>query len=277
MLIDPYSFYEWRQPRQTTYTLSLFVIASVAFCLTPSWLLVKVITLIAGLVFFALFPIGSRYPDYRLLASPAKWLFWNIPDHGEHSSFKWRTVSDSRAFIVAEWAIARLQIEGTRQETFGVHQEKHVDLESKGAPQHRGGLSVPSLPTSKHSAVQHRSPRAVDGANPGADPTARSPRVLLHVSYKCTSGRHSGSLFVTSLGVRFETAVGFRHQWEITYGNMKRVEKVRNSDPKFHPLLDVLSLTAEIPLNRSIALSRWAPVKISCSLMGMISRLRRRM
>ena len=251
--------------------------ACVAFCMTPSWLLVKVITLNAGLVFFALFPIGSRYPDYRLLASPAKWLFWNIPDHGELTSFKWRTISDLRAFIVAEWAIARLQIEGARQETSGVHQEKHVDLESEGAPQHRSGLSIPSLPASKHPAVQHRSLRAVDGVNPGADPTARSPRVFVHASYKCTSGRHSGSLFVTSLGVHFETAVGFRHQWEIRYSNMKRVEKVRNSDPIFHPLFDVLSLTPKIPLNRSIALSRWAPVKISCSLMAMISRSRRRM
>ena len=83
MLIRFPSFYEWRKPHQTAYTLSFFGIASLAFCLTPSWLLVKVITLGAGLVFFGLFPIGSRYPDYRLLVSPAKWLFWNIPNHGE--------------------------------------------------------------------------------------------------------------------------------------------------------------------------------------------------
>lgn len=88
LLIDSHSFYEWRQPRQTAYTLSLFAIACLAFCLTPSWLLVKSITLNAGLVFFGLFPIGSRYPDYRLLASPAKWLFWNIPNHGDSIHFK---------------------------------------------------------------------------------------------------------------------------------------------------------------------------------------------
>ena len=63
----------------------MLAIACLAFCLTPVWLLVKVTTLSAGMVFFGLFPIGSRYPDYRLLASPAKWLFWNIPNHGELS------------------------------------------------------------------------------------------------------------------------------------------------------------------------------------------------
>ena len=153
-----------------------------------------------------------------------------------------------------------------------------MDLGSKGAPQHRGGLSFASLQAaSKPSTVQHRSPKAVDGVSPSADPTATSPRVSAHGSYKCISGRHPGSLFVTSLGVRFETVMGSSDQWEIRYGNMKRVEKVRNNDPIFHPLLDVLSLTAKIPLNRSIALSKWAPVKISCSLMGMTNRSRRRM
>lgn len=92
LLIDSHSFYEWRQPRQTAYTLSLFAFACLAFYLTPSWLLVKSITLNAGLVFFGLFPIGSRYPDYRLLASPAKWLFWNIPNHGDLAHFK-RSIS----------------------------------------------------------------------------------------------------------------------------------------------------------------------------------------
>ena len=92
LLVDSPSFYEWRQPRQTAYTLGLLATACLAFCLTPSWLLVKSITLSAGLVFFGLLPIGSRYPDYRLLASPAKWLFWNIPNHGDLAHFK-RSIS----------------------------------------------------------------------------------------------------------------------------------------------------------------------------------------
>ena len=86
------SFYEWREPVRTAYTLSFFAAGCLAFSLTPVWLLVKISTLSAGLVFFGLFPIGSRYPDYRLLASPATWLFWNIPNHGKLS--RCHTVSD---------------------------------------------------------------------------------------------------------------------------------------------------------------------------------------
>ncbi len=62
---------------------------------TPSWLLLKMSTLAAGFAFFCLFPIATKYPDYRLLLSPSKRLLWNIPTH-------------------AEWAISFIQAEGTR-------------------------------------------------------------------------------------------------------------------------------------------------------------------
>ena len=196
LLIQPQSFYDWRQPRQTAYKPSLFPIACLGFCLTPSWLLVKVITLYIDLVFFGSFPIGSRYPDYRLLASPAKWLFWNIPNHGELSISKWRTISDLCGCIVAEWSIARLQIEGARQEALGARRENPVDVESKMAPQ-QSGLSISNLDAAgKHSPVQ------------GATPDDRSAILSAHVSYKCTSEKHSGRLFVNSLGIRFEGSMG---------------------------------------------------------------------
>lgn len=154
---------------------------------------------------------------------------------------------DLRTFNTAEWAIARLQIEGARQETLDVRQQKPVDLESKVIPQESGRLPMASLEAaSKHSAVQGRSPEAVDGVNPGATLTDRSARVPAHGSYKCINEKHSGRLIVTSLGVRFETAVGARHQWQIRYDNMNRMEKVRNSDPISDPLFCVPSLTAKL-------------------------------
>lgn len=48
----------------------------------PLSMIVKVGEFCAGVLFFGLFPIASRYPQYRLLASPMKWLFWKIPTHG---------------------------------------------------------------------------------------------------------------------------------------------------------------------------------------------------
>lgn len=112
-----------------------------------------------------------------------------------------------------------------------------MDLESKAIPQEIGGIPMASLEAaSKRPAVQGRSPEAVNGAKPGATSSSgRSARVPVHGSYKCINEKHSGRLIVTSLGVRFETAVGAKNQWQIGYDNMYRVEKVRNRNPICHP------------------------------------------
>jgi hypothetical protein len=89
------NFYEWRKPTRTAATLGAFAIFIIACSLVPTWLLVKVSTLSAGFAFFGLFPLAVNFPEYRLLVSPTKRIFWNIPTH-------------------AEWAIKYIQAEGTR-------------------------------------------------------------------------------------------------------------------------------------------------------------------
>jgi hypothetical protein len=89
------NFYEWRKPTRTACTLGVFAIFIIACALTPTWLLVKATTFSMGFSFFALFPLSTNFPKYRLLVSPTKRIFWNIPTH-------------------AEWAIKFIQAEGTR-------------------------------------------------------------------------------------------------------------------------------------------------------------------
>jgi len=48
----------------------------------PLWVVIKSTQFSAGVMFFALFPISSRYPHYRLVVSPLTWLFWKIPTDG---------------------------------------------------------------------------------------------------------------------------------------------------------------------------------------------------
>ena len=79
------SFYEWRDPARTVATLVLLAVCLLVITLAPTWLLVKSALFFAGVIFFGLFPISSRYPQYRLLASPTTWLFWKIPTHGERN------------------------------------------------------------------------------------------------------------------------------------------------------------------------------------------------
>ena len=161
-------------------------------------------------------------------------------------------------FIVAEWAIARLQVEGARQEKPRVHHEKSVDLETKVATQQSNRLSIHGLQaTSKYPLVQDRSPTALDGVDSGATPTNDSQKVSVHGSYECISGKHSGKIVVTSTGVRFESAVGSKDQWEMRYDNIHRVEKVCNSDFIMHHLIDVLPLIANLLLTGQSHCQNW--------------------
>lgn len=89
------NFYEWRKPTRTGATVAMLACVVSACALIPTWFLVKASTLSAGFSFFGLFPLAVNFPDYRLLVSPTKRLFWNIPTH-------------------AEWAIKYIQAEGTR-------------------------------------------------------------------------------------------------------------------------------------------------------------------
>ena len=124
-----------------------------------------------------------------------------------------------------------------------------MDLEAEAAPQQSNEFSVSDLQdASKHPSVQDRSPTGIDEVNAKAKPVDKSPKVSAYGSYKCVSGKHSGRLSVTSNGIRFGTAVGSRDQWEMRYENMHRVEKVRNTDPITHRLIDVRPLTVKSPL-----------------------------
>jgi hypothetical protein len=89
------NFYEWRKPTRTLAVLVVLATGILITVFTPLWLLIKVSTFSAGFTFFCLFPISVNFPNYRLLVSPSKRLFWNIPTH-------------------AEWAIQYMQAEGLR-------------------------------------------------------------------------------------------------------------------------------------------------------------------
>ena len=82
----PYSFFEWREPARTKATLGILTFCWLIITLVPLPLLVKITQFIMGVIFFGLFPLATRYPQYRLLASPLKWLLWRIPTDGEDPS-----------------------------------------------------------------------------------------------------------------------------------------------------------------------------------------------
>jgi len=155
---------------------------------------------------------------------------------------------------IAEWAIARLQVEALRQKSTADPGKKREGLQEL--------KKAPSLPRDRE---------------PSSDPTWAADTesvVSKHGSYMCTDGKRSGRLHVTSVGVRFETALGFRNQWEMRYENMNRVEKVGTRNSPSQPLIRPLTFAhanCNTPSNRSIESSKSAPAKIYCSSMRKIS------
>lgn len=78
-----YNFYHFRSPYATICSLclvaALFAVSafgSFEFAMKGWWLIV-------GLTFFVCFPISSRWPRYRHLVAPWKWMVWNVPTHAE--------------------------------------------------------------------------------------------------------------------------------------------------------------------------------------------------
>ena len=43
----------------------------------------RIVWFIAGGLFFACWPIASRYPQYRVAVSPFRWIYWDVPTQGE--------------------------------------------------------------------------------------------------------------------------------------------------------------------------------------------------
>ncbi|KAL8634283.1 MAG: hypothetical protein Q9228_008123, partial [Teloschistes exilis] len=125
-------FYEWREPRRTKITLILLSLLWLAITIVPLHLLIKISQFNFGIVFFGLFPIATRYPQYRLLASPMKWLFWRVPTDGE-------IVNNGVTDITAEWAITRLQVEAKHRK----YAMRQADLDQK--PDHHEKNSVVNL------------------------------------------------------------------------------------------------------------------------------------
>lgn len=80
-----YNFYHFRSPRDTVATLVLFAALSILTAFADSKFTMKIFWGIVGLIFFVCWPISSLYPRYRLLVSPFRWGFWDIPNHAERS------------------------------------------------------------------------------------------------------------------------------------------------------------------------------------------------
>jgi hypothetical protein len=77
------NFYYLRSPPETLASLCLFAALFLISALSDAKFALKFFWFILGIIFFACWPIASLYPRYRLLVSPFKLLFWQVPNHPE--------------------------------------------------------------------------------------------------------------------------------------------------------------------------------------------------
>lgn len=96
----------------------------------------------------------------------------------------------------AEWAISRLQFEGSSQ---------------------KSDLGRRNLQSASHDSAT--------GSLPNLDANVNKDRDLLSFPAACKS--HQGKIVVGTESVRFETLIRSKEYWRIPYDRLVRVEKVR--------------------------------------------------
>ena len=77
------NFYRWERPSKTAATLFycfccllITLLADTRFCIRLVWWII-------GAGFFFCWPLATRFPQYRILLDPVRWVFWDIPTHAE--------------------------------------------------------------------------------------------------------------------------------------------------------------------------------------------------
>lgn len=110
------NFHRHERPRMTRATLFLFsccllttLVADMAFCMKLMWLII-------GGAFFFSYPVSARWPQYRIVVSPFRWLFWDIPTHAELAIQQLQEKALLRDADLAEFEMP--------------HPRKHSDLEN---------------------------------------------------------------------------------------------------------------------------------------------------
>lgn len=80
-----YNFWHWRSPSATRNTLCLFTAFLIIAAFGSYDFAMKGVWFILGFGFFVNWPISSLHPRYRLIVSPLKITFWDVPTHAEAS------------------------------------------------------------------------------------------------------------------------------------------------------------------------------------------------
>ncbi|KAL2430077.1 hypothetical protein ABEF95_000523 [Exophiala dermatitidis] len=126
------NFHRWERPRMTNATLFLFACCLLTSLLTDMAFCMKVVTLVAGGAFFFSYPIATRWPKYRIVLSPFRWIFWDIPTHAELAIQQLQEKALVRNADLADFEVPHPQ-DISDEDSMVQEQEALVDNEKRSA------------------------------------------------------------------------------------------------------------------------------------------------
>ncbi|KAK3056104.1 hypothetical protein LTS18_011739 [Coniosporium uncinatum] len=209
------NFYRWKYPRKTTETLIFWFTLVLYTGVTPLSFDFRIVTLIVIFVFFFARPIGSRYPKYRHLVSPLRWIWWDVPTN-------------------AEWTFQYLQ-QRARQTRIKMLSKSISQQQAEDALPH--AFSNPAHLANSREARPDTQTNYCDGDDDGDDDagyeTASSSlsafNVLKHIdiiSFKGSYGGVRGRLVIQSDGMRFMRSIPTKQLWYRQYSELLEMRKL---------------------------------------------------
>ncbi|KAK6523783.1 hypothetical protein TWF281_001755 [Arthrobotrys megalospora] len=220
------NFYEWRDPEQTVCTLIFFgvclllgVFTDLAYC----W---RIVTFVFGLWFFVSSPIASRYPRYRLVVSPFKWVFWGIPTHADIA------YSEFRADAVNAVEDPNMKKKAAKR---SAKRRKAADFETPvmvidddigdGEEWDEGYITTsPDIDEDEdYDPEELISPHDME-----RDPESLKGKQYIGVVYcgfRCAYRGHPGKLYLSDFGLVFETELKKKVMLEVKWRDIKKITK----------------------------------------------------
>ncbi|KAK6339341.1 hypothetical protein TWF718_008761 [Orbilia javanica] len=219
------NFYEWRDPEQTVCTLIFFGVCLLIGVFTDMAYCWRIVTFVFGLWFFVSSPIASRYPRYRLVVSPFKWVFWGIPTHADIAYSEFRAdaanaVSDPHMKKKSAKRNAKRRRAADFETPVMVIDDDHED----GDGDEEGYTTPPDLDDDdNYDPEELISPHDME-----RDPESLKGKQYIGVIYcgfRCIYRGHPGKLYLSDYGLVFETDISKKVMLEIKWRNIQKIEK----------------------------------------------------
>lgn len=209
------NFYEWKDPRMTAATVFFFSCCVALGLLTPTGWSMRSVTLVGILTFFFCWPIATRYPKYRHIVSPTRYVFWDIPTHAEWS-FRYlrRYAQETREKIINHKIEQQFQDEdSSRNPTV--------------APQSH---ATPMLVEASSVGGPYATGESDDSADyETADETFHVAEEVDFLSFRCRWHGQVGQLAIYTGGIRFIRSFPKKELWRRRYAELVELRKLSTS------------------------------------------------